>query len=185
MTDLCLGYHKLMIESRKAMSQLDDYMVAKVIEKQNLIEDLNRRKQEMENERKARELQAQEDAKKQQQASQQKAAPVPQQPSHYPSQFDMGGQGLGLGQHGTGSNMGMNFWGGSNFGNPNINPNQPPIPFHGSGGGYGAPQGPPIQHWGAPPGGFGNKPQNQYANPFMNPQYPPWYQPGNQNKGPW
>ena len=55
------------MEGTKARDLLDDYLVAKVIERQNCIDDVRRRKSEMNSESLARRLQEEENNKARQQ----------------------------------------------------------------------------------------------------------------------
>ena len=174
-----VGYHKLNMEGSKARDLLDDYLVAKVIERQNTLDDVKRRKSEMDSETLAKRLHEEEMMKAAQQKGKQskQQASQPKQQAPAPSNFGMGGnipQYNSFGQQAQ-PNYGMQQTQG--YPQPPQQQNQysggwgrqqPPIPFH---------QGQPIQHNQGQQGG--------YANPYMNPHYPPWYDSKNPSKGPW
>merc|ERR1711862_103194 len=116
-TDLLVGYHKLAMEAEKARDLLDDYLVAKVMERQNIIGDVQRRKSEMDSEALARKLQEEENRKA---AQQQRSAPKQQPPAQ--SNFGMGNIPA-YNQYGRAPQQ--NQYGGY----PGIQQG-PPIPFH-------------------------------------------------------
>lgn len=172
-TDLLVGYHKLNMEGTKARDQLDDYLIAKTIERQHLLEDVSRRKTELENEQAARKLQEQENAKQAQ----------PRQTSHAQNFGNDNSNFFGAPQQPNWNTYGQqqpNHGQQPNYGNQQGN--YPQIPHHGQPqttiqytSSWGRPTGPPIAF----------KPSNTgigYSNQaFMNPHFPPWY---NTNNGP-
>lgn len=169
-TDLLVGYHKLNMEGTKARDQLDDYLVAKVIERQNCIDDVKRRKSEMDSEALARRLQEEENRKASQQRSQ------PKQQANTPSSFGMGGNIPAY--NSFGQQPQQNY--GMRPGYPQA-PQQQNFQYQGS---WGRQQGPPIPFQQGQPTQH-NQYQGNYANPYMNPVHPPWYDPKNPSRGPW
>jgi hypothetical protein len=167
-TDLLVGYHKLNMEGTKARDLLDDYLVAKVIERQNCIDDVKRRKSEMDSEGLARRLQEEENMKaKQQQRSQ------PKQQAQAPSNF---GMGQNIPAYNTFGQIPHRSYG--------MQPGYPQAPqqqnqqYQGS---WGRQNGPPIPFQQGQPQGQ----QGGYGNPYMNPVHPPWYDAKNPSRGPW
>jgi len=203
-----MAYHKLSMEATKARDQLNDYLVAKVIERQNLIEDITRRKNDIENERKAREMQDKEDSKGKnvnliglQQQS--KPTQAPQQSHQNQSYQNQGHQNQSHQQQsyqqpshqqqGGYPNPNIdNSWGaglGLGFGQQGMS--MPGSNFFGNSAGlqfgnvnpqrFAQPAPPnPIHHWGNTPAGG-----NNCNNPYMNPVYPPWYNSQKPGNGPW
>jgi len=178
-TDLLVGYHKLNMEGSKARDLLDDYLVAKVIERQNTLDDVKRRKSEMDSETLAKRLHEEEMMKAAQQKGKQskQQASQPKQQAPAPSNFGMGGNIPAYNSFGQQAQPNYGMQQTQGYPQPPQQQNQysggwgrqqPPIPFH---------QGQPIQHNQGQQGG--------YANPYMNPHYPPWYDSKNPSKGPW
>lgn len=158
------------MEATKARDQLDDYTVAKMLERQNLLEDVKRRKADVENEKAAKRMQEEENKK----ASQQQ----PAQNMNYGlgSNSIQGGNYFGQ-QQPSYNHYGQQTSGHGQSNYPQAPQNQPQtyttIQYQGS---WGRPVQPPISF----------QPQQQgQPNPYMNPNYPPWYNPQAPKRGPW
>ena len=161
------------MEGSKARDLLDDYLVAKVIERQNCLDDVKRRKSEMDSETLARRLQEEENMK----AGQQKKS-QPKQQAPAPSNFGMGGNIPAY--NSFGQQPQQNYYLQSTQGYP-----QPPQQQNQQySGGWGRQQ-PPIPFHQGQQGGYNQGQQGFNANAYMNPHYPPWYDPKNPAKGPW
>ena len=196
-----VGYHKLNMEGSKARDLLDDYLVAKVIERQNTLDDVKRRKSEMDSETLAKRLHEEEMMKAAQQKGKQskQQASQPKQQAPAPSNFGMGGNIPAYNSFGQQAQQNYGMQQTQGYPQPPQQQNQysggwgrqqPPIPFHpGQQGGYN--QGQQGGYNQGQQGGYNQGQQGGYnqgqqgSNPYMNPHYPPWYDAKNPSKGPW
>lgn len=200
MNELVMTYHKLAMEASKCKDQLDDYMLAKVVERTNILEDVNRRKQEMADRKAAQALQQAQQAPVMNTKPKPKPAPAPAQQRSPRSQQHSHQYGQAPNNNSYNQSHPQNY--GSNFNQQptygsSFQQNVPGYPSMSNDLGF-RPGGFQPTSYGFTPSTFGG-PQSQFGapqqnafhgtwgnnpNPYMNRQYPPWYNPNNPGQGP-